>query len=91
MSPAKRRSRSEIWRSRSTSKAVEGELSRLGALLFEIRSGKEMTREQAAEKAKIHPITLSRIENGRTNVTVASLVALARAYDVPMSALFPPP
>lgn len=91
MPPADKRSKSEIWRTRSGAKAVEAELRRLGNRLYEIREARGWTLEETAEKAKLHAVTLSRIENGRTNVTVASLVALARAYDVPMSDLFPPP
>jgi len=32
--------------------------------------------------ARVHAVSLSRIENGDTNVTVATLVALALAYGV---------
>ena len=90
MPPADTRSKSEIWRSRSGAKAVEAELKRLGGRLREIRESKGWTLEETAEEAKLHAVTLSRIENGRSNVTVASLVALARAFGVGMSDLFPP-
>jgi len=47
-----------------------------------------MTLEQAAEAAHLHPVSLSRLENGRVNTTIASLVALSRAYGVELVDLF---
>jgi transcriptional regulator with XRE-family HTH domain len=36
----------------------------------------------------VHPIHLARIEYGQANVTLATLVALARAYGVELQELF---
>ncbi len=88
MAPAKKRSRSEVWRTKTLSKAVDAELARLGEALRALRTDREWSLEKAAEKARIHPVSLSRIENGRSNVTIGTLVALARAYKIPMRRLF---
>ena len=47
-----------------------------------------MTQAQAAEAAGLHPVHVARVENGMANVTIATLVALASAYGVPLHALF---
>jgi transcriptional regulator with XRE-family HTH domain len=40
-----------------------------------------MTLSQVAERAEIAPETLSRIENGRTNPTVATVQSILRALE----------
>lgn len=82
------RTRSEV-RERPELKRAFGDAARLlGARLRALREEREQTREVAAEKVGIHPIHLARIEYGQSNVTLATLVALARAYDVELEDLF---
>lgn len=82
------RSRSEIWRHPRTARAAERELARLGERLRALRGEQGRTLEHAAERAHVHAVSLSRIENGDTNVTVATLVALALAYGIELRELF---
>jgi transcriptional regulator with XRE-family HTH domain len=82
--------RSEIWRHSPTRRAIERELRRLGGRLRALREGREWTLEQTAERASIHAVTLSRIETGQTNVTVATLVAISRAFGIELAELFAP-
>lgn len=49
---------------------------------------RELSIEQAAETTGIHPNHLQRIETGRANITLATLVALSVALDVPLEHLF---
>lgn len=69
-------------------RAVEKERRLLGQRLFALRAARELSQEQAAELMGIHPKHLQRIEIGSANVTVATLVAAALAYRVPLRALF---
>jgi len=80
--------RSQARTHRPTQRAVDRALVRLGDRLRELRDEHEMTLEQAAEAAHLHPVSLSRLENGRVNTTIASLVALSRAYGVELVDLF---
>jgi len=54
----------------------------IGRNLRRIRQRKELSQEQAAGLASIHPKHLQRIEGGKVNVTLVTLVALAEAYGV---------
>jgi len=47
-----------------------------------------MTQESAAERARLNPQHISLLERGGANVTLATLVALARAYETPIGAFF---
>jgi transcriptional regulator with XRE-family HTH domain len=60
----------------------------LGLRLRAIRDEKGLTQEQAAEKAGIHAKHLGVIEGGGSNATFGTLVALAYAYEVSLSAFF---
>lgn len=80
--------RSEIWRSPATRRAIGRELLRLGGQLRALREAKGWTLEQAAEKAGVHAVSLSRVETGSVNVTIATLVAVTRALGVSMADLF---
>ena len=44
--------------------------------------------QQAADRIGVHPVQLARMEHGVSNVTLATLVATALAYDVPLRDLF---
>jgi DNA-binding Xre family transcriptional regulator len=80
--------RSGIWESQAFVRALAAEKRRLGARLRKIRLARRWTLERASERARLHPVSLSRIESGKANVTVATLLALARAYRVELADLF---
>lgn len=80
--------RSQIWANPKTARAVERALAHLGARLREVREERGWTLEQTAERAGLHPVSLSRVETGSVNVTVATLVALTRALGVELASLF---
>lgn len=70
--------------------AVRAEQRRLGSLLRRLREDRGLSQEQAAELAELTQEHLSRIETGtRGNVTLTTLVSLARAYNVLIRDLFP--
>ncbi|MBI3184621.1 MAG: helix-turn-helix transcriptional regulator [Myxococcales bacterium] len=80
--------RSEIWERASTRQAIRREQRRLGRCLRAVREERELTQERAAERTGIHPKHLQRIEQGSANATVATLVALAMGYQVPLRTFF---
>jgi transcriptional regulator with XRE-family HTH domain len=53
-----------------------------------VREERKMTQELAAERAGLHAKHLGVVEGGGANVTFATLVALAFAYEVSLSAFF---
>jgi len=57
--------------------------------LRELREERGFSQEHAAELMGIHPKSMPRIEGGTANPTLATLVAAAMAYDVPLRDLFP--
>jgi transcriptional regulator with XRE-family HTH domain len=56
--------------------------------LRQLREARGLSQEQAAEIMGIHPKSMPRIEGGTANPTVATLVAAAMAYEVPLRDLF---
>jgi DNA-binding XRE family transcriptional regulator len=79
---------SEVWARPAIKKAIERARKRLGLRLKAIREEKELTQEDAAERAAIHAKHLGVIEGGKANATFGTLVALAYAYEVSLSAFF---
>lgn len=79
---------SEVWTRPAIKKAIEKSRKRLGLRLRAIRDEKGLTQEQAAERAGIHAKHLGVIEGGGSNATFGTLVALAFAYEVSLSAFF---
>jgi transcriptional regulator with XRE-family HTH domain len=55
----------------------------LAANLRRLRTRDGMTQEQLAERASLGPVHVRNIERGVENVTLATLVALADAFNVP--------
>jgi transcriptional regulator with XRE-family HTH domain len=53
-----------------------------------LREERGLSQERAAELAGVHEKYLSRLESGRANPTLSTLVAMARAYGVEIDALF---
>jgi DNA-binding XRE family transcriptional regulator len=64
------------------------ERERLGERLRALRTERKLTQAEAAEAIGVHPVHVSRIEAGETNVTIGTLVALAIAYRVVLRELF---
>jgi DNA-binding XRE family transcriptional regulator len=79
---------SEVRLRESLQKPIERAQRRLGLRLRQLRDERNLTQEQAAELAGLHAKHLSVIENAGVNVTFTSLVALAVAYKVSLSAFF---
>lgn len=63
-------------------------LARLGTRIRELRLARGLTQERAAGLADLDPKGFQSIERGKTNLTMASLVAIAKALDVNLQDLF---
>lgn len=77
--------------SRSSARDAPGvahALRLLGKRVRALRLAGKLTQKQAAETAKLDEKHWQDIEGGRTNPTVAFLVGVARALDVPLAKLF---
>jgi transcriptional regulator with XRE-family HTH domain len=59
----------------------------LGVAIRFLRHARDLTIEDLAHAADMHPTYLSGIERGVRNPTWEKLTALARALDIPVSAL----
>lgn len=70
------------------SPAVAVALRSLGTRVQKLRNERELSQEEAAHRAKLDPKHLQAIEGGRVNVTVASLLGIARCLKVSLSELF---
>jgi DNA-binding XRE family transcriptional regulator len=80
--------RSEYWNRPVIARAIEKEQRRLGLRLRQIRERAGLTQQEAAEKAGLHPVGVTRLENGKQNATVSTLVCLSLAYRVSIAELF---
>lgn len=63
-------------------------LKRLGKKIKTLRSRKNMTQNELAIKCEFEKASLSRIESGRTNITVRTLYKISKALDVPIIEMF---
>jgi transcriptional regulator with XRE-family HTH domain len=63
-------------------------VERLGKRIRQLREERKLSQERLAEDAKLAAKHLQDMEHGRTNPTVASLVALAKALGVSLHVLF---
>lgn len=76
------------WRSEARGRpGLERFLVRVGAKIREQRTAQKLTLEELAEKAALTPNHVQAIESGRSNVTAASLYALAAALGVSVAEL----
>lgn len=80
--------RSEVREHPQLSRALRRQQARLGATLRALRVERGLSQEAAAERASISAKHLRRLELGQANVTLATLVACARAYGVRIATLF---
>jgi DNA-binding XRE family transcriptional regulator len=67
---------------------IKRERRRLGQRLRELRTERGFTQEQAAEMIGIHAKYMPRVETGRANLTVDTMIAASVAYGVALSDLF---
>jgi transcriptional regulator with XRE-family HTH domain len=72
-------------------RSTETVLRALGCRVSELRSARGLTQEQAAARLRMLAPNYARIEQGRQNVTVETLVQLANFLDVSMPDLFATP
>lgn len=61
---------------------------KLGKRIKEVREDKELSQLDVASKCSYEKTTISRIENGRTNITLRTLVTLALAMEVELHDFF---
>ena len=62
----------------------------LGARIRLLREARDWTLEKAAEKMNLDLKHLQKIEAGKLNVTMVTLVRIAEGLDEPMASLFKP-
>jgi transcriptional regulator with XRE-family HTH domain len=60
----------------------------VGRRVAELRRALDLTQEAAAERLGMHPANYARIEQGRQNVTVETLVRVASVCKVSVAELF---
>jgi transcriptional regulator with XRE-family HTH domain len=65
-------------------------IANVGARVAEIRRENGWTQQDFADRLRMEPQSVQRIERG-TNLTIRSLVRIARILGVPMITLFEPP
>jgi transcriptional regulator with XRE-family HTH domain len=63
-------------------------LSNLGARIKDIRRNKNITQNDLAIKCEFEKASMSRIESGKTNVTVLTLRKISQALEVEISEFF---
>ena len=80
--------RSEVWARPAVAKAIAKAKRTLGLRIRALREERSWTQEQAAEAIGVHAKHIVRIEGGTANVTIATIVAVATAFKVPVAALF---
>ena len=82
------RRKSEIWNRPVLVRAIAREQRRIVGVLEARRHELGCTQEKAAEHIGVHEKALARMERGEAIVTLASLVAVTRAYRIDLAALF---
>ena len=60
----------------------------LGARIKEIRIKKDMTQNDLAIQCNFEKASMSRIESGKTNITVLTLRRISKALDVDVTEFF---
>ena len=63
-------------------------LAQFGAHLRDLRRQRGLSQERLAELAGLHRTYLGGIERGERNVSLINLVAIAKALDLSLSAMF---
>jgi DNA-binding Xre family transcriptional regulator len=76
-----------LWLSGQTIFRVEAELRRFGANVRAARVARGWTQEELAHRTGLASVQVSRIERGKREVRLSTLLRLVRALDVPPAAL----
>lgn len=63
-------------------------LATLGARIKELRLGKEMSQNDLAIQCNFEKASMSRIESGKTNITVLTLRKISKALEVDIAEFF---
>ncbi len=63
-------------------------LTEIGLRIRQLREEKKLTLQEFADKLEIEYNNVIRIEKGRTNFTIGTLVKIANALEIPISKLF---
>lgn len=66
----------------------KGKLYQIGRNICAERNRVNLSQEGLAEKIGISPKHLSKIENGKTNLTTLTLIAIMETLDIPFEALY---
>lgn len=81
--------RAQQWKSAARrSKTLDATLKRLGRRLRTLRLARALSQEALADRAHLDPKHYQELEHGRTNATMATLVAVARALSTTLPDLF---
>lgn len=79
--------RSEIWFRKHVVDELAATTKVMGGRLRALRTDRGVSQERAAELIGVHAKYLQRLENGRANASLGTLVAAALAYGVPLTRL----
>ena len=60
----------------------------LGARIKELRLAKDMTQNDLANQCEFEKASMSRIEAGKTNITILTLYKISKALDVHITEFF---
>jgi transcriptional regulator with XRE-family HTH domain len=63
-------------------------LANLGGRIKELRQKQEITQNELAVRCEFEKASMSRIESGKTNITVLTLNKISKALDVDMTEFF---
>jgi transcriptional regulator with XRE-family HTH domain len=67
---------------------MEAVLNKLGSRIKEIRKSKKLSQNELASLCEFEKASMSRIESGRSNLTLRSLTRICKALDVPITEMF---
>ncbi len=63
-------------------------LTILGARIKELRLKKEMTQNDLADQCNFEKASMSRIESGKTNITILTLYKISKALNIEIKEFF---
>ncbi len=67
---------------------TEQHFIQLGLRIKQLRTTKNLTQNQLADKCNFEKSSISRIESGQTNLTLRSLHKISQALDIQLVELF---
>jgi transcriptional regulator with XRE-family HTH domain len=62
-------------------------LVKFGQRIRQLRQAKNLSQEQLAEKANLHPTFIGKIERAEINPSIVTLEKIAQAFNMPLSQL----